>query len=359
MSLRMQHPTKPVYRLPAEWEPHAATWLSWPHNTDTWPGDTLEQVYAHFAQIVAVLAHSETVHINVNDAAMETMARQYLASQSIQGDIRLHQFATNDAWCRDYGAILLTRHQGDVPGCAAVDWGYNAWGNKFPPCDQDARIATRMADELNIPRFVCDLIVEGGAIDGNGAGLLLTTESCLLNANRNPGYSRAQVEELLCAMLGVQHILWLGEGFVDDETDGHVDNIARFVAADTVVAVVEENPDDPNYAIFQANLGRLQAMRDLNGQPLRIVPLPTPKPLFRDGLRLPLSYANFYIANRSVLMPAFNQPTDQAARAILQSLFPDREVVAIDCTAIIVGGGAIHCLTQPQPALCQNVDAVS
>lgn len=338
--------------MPAEWEPHRATWLSWPHNAESWPGK-LDLVRPIYAQMVAALARSEPVHINVNDAAMEAEARKLLRQAGADGTITFHHFPTNDAWCRDHGAIFVTRpatgDEGDAP-LAATDWGYNAWGGKYPPYDLDNQIPARMAEYLNVPRFAGDMILEGGSIDVNGQGLLLTTEQCLLNPNRNPQLTRTQIEERLRALLGVQQIIWLGEGIVGDDTDGHIDDITRFVAPDTVVTALEENPADENFAPLQANLERLCAVRDQHGRPLKIVPLPMPPAVVYAGQRLPASYLNFYIANRVVLVPFFNHPDDQHVQNVLQELFPDREIVGIDCSDIVWGLGAWHCLTQQVPA---------
>lgn len=348
--------------MPAEWEPHQATWLSWPHNSETWPGK-LPVILPVYARMVAALARSETVHINVNDAAMETQARAVLREAGAHGDIRFHHVPTNDAWCRDHGAIFVCKTKDDklpvahdqsaiqhpTSNIAATDWGYNAWGGKYPPFDLDNQIPAHMAEILGVPRFEGRMILEGGSIDVNGAGLLLTTEACLLNPNRNPHLSRTQIEQQLRAMLGVEQILWLGDGIVGDDTDGHVDDLARFVAPDTVVTVVEADPSDENYTVLQENLERLRLMRNLDGGPLHIVPLPMPPAVIYQGQRLPASYANFYIANRVVLLPFFNAPTDQRAQHVLQAFFPDREVVGIDCTDLIWGLGAFHCLTQQVP----------
>lgn len=349
-------PAQLGYRMPAEWEPHQATWLSWPHKEASWPGK-LHLIIPTYARMVAALARSETVHINVNDAAMEAQARAALHEAGARGDIRFHHFPTNDAWCRDHGAIFVVqRDDAPAPGgtaapLAATDWGFNAWGDKYPPYDLDNQIPAQMANYLRAPRFEGGMILEGGSIDVNGAGLLLTSEACLLNPNRNPELDRPAIEQRLCAMLGVTRILWLGEGIVGDDTDGHVDDLARFVAPDTVLTVVEEDPADENYAILQDNLVRLRAMRDLRGEPLRILTLPMPPAIVYAGQRLPASYANFYIANTVVLLPCYNHPNDQRAHAIVQACFPDREVVSIDCTDLVWGLGAFHCLTQQVPAV--------
>ena len=355
-------PKQRGFRLPAEWEPHEATWLSWPHKEASWPGkfDCVAPVYS---RMVAALARSETVHINVNDAAMEAKARDCLRQAGISpaADIRFHHFPTNDAWCRDHGAIILTRStvtregvnrtaQRREPARLATDWQYNAWGNKYPPYDLDNLIPARMAAELGIPREEGGMVLEGGSIDSNGAGLLLATESCLFNPNRNPHLTREEIERRLIDRLGVERILWLGEGIAGDDTDGHVDDLARFVGERTVAAVVEEDPADVNYKPLEDNIRRLKSMRDSASRPLEIVLLPMPPAVVYQGQRLPASYANFYIANTVVLLPAFNHPRDEIARATLADLFPTREVVGLDCTDLVWGLGAFHCLTQQVPA---------
>jgi agmatine deiminase len=348
--------------MPAEWEPHQATWLSWLHNEATWPGK-LDAVVPVYAQMVAALARSERVHINVADAAMEASAREALREVGAVGDIRFHHIPTNDAWCRDHGGIIVcrtdnamqtdARQSHTATACASavmLDWQYNAWGGKYPPYDLDNQVPTHMATLLGLERIVIDdMVLEGGSIEVNGEGLLLTTEACLLHPNRNPHLSREQIEQRLGTLLGVQQVLWLGDGIVGDDTDGHVDDLTRFVAADRVVTVVEDDPTDANYAPLQENLQRLQAMRGLHGELLDIITLPMPAPVVYQGERLPASYANFYIANKVVLLPYYNCPQDKQAHDILQQLFPSREVVGIDCTDVVWGLGAWHCLTQQVP----------
>lgn len=339
-------PVELGYRMPAEWEPHQATWLSWPHKEASWPGK-LHQILPVYARMVAALARSETVYINVNDEVMERQARDLLRVAGAEGDIRFQHFATNDAWCRDHGAIFVVRDGADR--LAATDWGYNAWGGKYPPFDLDNQIPRAMAETLGVPRFEGGMILEGGSIDVNGAGLLLTTEACLLNPNRNPQLNRERIEQRLHDYLGVRQVLWLGDGIVGDDTDGHIDDLTRFVALDTVVTAVEADPADENYAVLQANLRRLRAMADERGGALRIVELPMPPAIVYDGQRLPASYANFYIGNRVVLLPTYGHGNDERAAAILAELFPGREVVGIDCRDIVWGLGAWHCLTQQVP----------
>jgi agmatine deiminase len=340
------------HRMPAEWETHQATWLSWPHNLETWPADILGRVQGVYAQMVAALARSEPVHINVNDAAMESQARAVLHDAGVQGGVHFHHFPTNDAWCRDHGAIFVSQEndQGGQ-GLAALNWEYNAWGGKYPPYDLDNRIPMQMAEALNVPCIDGGMVLEGGSVDVNGAGLLLTTEACLLNSNRNPHLNRAQIEQRLQTLLGVERVLWLGEGIAGDDTDGHIDDLARFIAPDTIITAVEEDPTDENYAPLQDNLERLRSLRNQRDQPLRILTLPMPPAVVQRGERMPATYANFYIANRVVLMPCYHPATDEQARQILQACFPQHDIVGIDCRELIIGLGALHCLTQQVPAL--------
>lgn len=353
----VQAPNLAGFRMPAEWEPHDATWVSWPHKEASWPGK-IDAVKPVFARMVAELSRSETVHVNVNDAAMEAEARRLLREHAPPGDVVFHHFPTNDAWCRDHGAVFVTKAANsggdgsggdDAPPLTALDFRYNAWGDKYPPYNLDNEIPRRMAEFLAVPRVAVPMVLEGGSIDVNGCGSLLTTESCLLNPNRNPEWSREEIEAALRGCLGVEQILWLGEGIEGDDTDGHVDDLTRFVNRDTVVTVVEPDEQDANHRPLQENLERLQSMRLPDGSRLNVVELPTPPRVECDGERLPASYANFYIANTLVLLPFYGGPSDDAARAILQSCFPDREIVGIDCTDLVWGLGAFHCLTQQIP----------
>jgi agmatine deiminase len=344
----MKTPRQLGYRMPPEWAPHQATWLSWPHKEASWPG-RLRDVLPVYARAVAALSRSEPVHINVNDAAMEAAARALLAEAGAIGELHFHRFPTNDAWCRDHGAIFLVREED--PKLAAVDWDFNAWGNKYPPYDLDDEIPRQMAAYLDAICFPGGMVLEGGAIDVDGTGLLLTTEQCLLNPNRNPHLSRDEIETRLRENLGVEKILWLGEGIAGDDTDGHIDDIARFVAPGTVLAAVEEDPLDENHHPLQENLRRLRTMTDLHGRPLTVLTIPMPPPLVYEGQRLPASHANFYIANRVVLLPTFGGASDARAAETLQRCFPDREIVGLDCTAVVWGLGAWHCLTQQVPAV--------
>lgn len=345
--------------MPAEWEPHQATWVSWPHKEASWPGK-IEIIKPVFAHMVAELSRSETVHINVNDEAMEAEARRLLSEHTPLGEVVFHHLPTNDAWCRDHGAIFVKR-SGNLLGASlrsdpshplvALDWKYNAWGNKYPPYDLDNRIPKGMSDFFKIPRVEIPWVLEGGSIDVNGQGTLLTTEACLLHPNRNPELSKREIEQLLIDYLGVDQVLWLGEGIAGDDTDGHIDDITRFVGPETVVTVVENKTEDENFEPLRQNLERLQSFQLLDGQPLSILELPMPDPVEYEGERLPASYANFYIANTLVLLPFFGGSKDEQAREILQSAFPDRRVIGIDCTDLIWGLGAFHCLTQQVPAI--------
>jgi agmatine deiminase len=347
-------PTPPAalgYRMPPEWAPHRGTWLSWPHRESSWPGK-LEPVPLVFAEMIRRLVPHEEVHVNVADHAMEAGARAVLRRAGVATDrVFFHHFPTNDAWCRDHGPIFVERTVGGRSEQAIVDWGYNAWGGKYPPFDLDDVIPTRVGQEFGIPVFHPGIVLEGGSIDVNGAGTLLTTESCLLNPNRNPSLTRAQIEGYLRDYLGVSKILWLGDGIEGDDTDGHVDDLTRFVDPTTVVTVVEPDPADPNHRPLAENLKRLRGMTDQAGRPFRVVELPMPPRLEYDGQRLPASYANFYIANGVVLLPGYDRKTDEVARTTLQPLFPGREVVVIDSTDLVWGLGSFHCVTQQWPAL--------
>ena len=335
------------YRMPAEWERHAATWLSWPRRDGiSFPG-AYDRVVPTLRAMVETLLDSEPVNINVCNGAHEAEARSALGG-SPNERLTFHLIPTNEPWCRDHGPIFLTR--AEEPRLAVVDWDYNAWGGKYPPCDLDEVVPTRVAAKLKLPVYYPHMILEGGSIEVNGTGALLTTEGCLLNPNRNPQLSRAQIEARLRDYLGVREILWLGDGIEGDDTDGHIDDLTRFVAERTVVTVVEDDESDPNHAPLQANLERLRRLT-IGGEPLDVMTLPMPAKIVREDLRLPASYANFYIANERVLLPTFADPRDEEAAEVLQRAFPTRRVVSIDCRELIWGLGAFHCLTQQQPAV--------
>jgi len=342
-----QTPAALGYRMPAEWEPHAATWLSWPRREGISFPDSFDRVMPTLRAMIEALVESEQVCINVCNGAHKAEAREVLRGLPMER-ISFHSIPTNEPWCRDHGPIFLTRNLD--PRLAIVDWDYNAWGNKYQPFDLDEVVPTHLAQILNVPVFCPRMILEGGAIDVNGAGALLTTESCLLNPNRNPNLRREEIEQRLRDFLGVREILWLGDGIAGDDTDGHIDDLARFVSERTVVAVVEDDPHDENYKPLQKNLARLHEMK-IGGREIEIVTLPMPKKIVREGLRLPASYANFYIANTCVLVPTFADPADDVAFSILRDCFLRRRVIGIDCRELIWGLGTFHCLTQQQPAM--------
>jgi agmatine deiminase len=342
-----QTPAALGYRMPAEWEPHAATWLSWPRREGISFPDSFDRVLPALRAMAEALIESEQVCINVGNDAHEEEARAVLDGLSMER-ITFYRIPTNEPWCRDHGPIFLTRNTD--PRLAIVDWDYNAWGGKYPPCDLDEVVPTRAARFLDVPVFYPRMVLEGGSIEVNGAGALLTTESCLLNPNRNPCLGRAEIEQRLRDYFGIQEILWLAEGIEGDDTDGHIDDLARFVSEHTVVMVVEENREDENYQPLQENLARLSEMK-IDERQIEIIALPMPKRIVREGLRLPASYANFYIANSCVLLPTFADPNDETALSILRKLFPDRRVIGIDCRELIWGLGTFHCLTQQQPAV--------
>jgi len=338
------------YRFPAEFEQHEATWLSWPHKEASWPGK-LDVIYSYYAQFVKALAESEKVRINVTDEAMKNFALGHLSAV----DVNLAQVAfffhpTNDAWCRDHGPAFLVNPEAEQKK-VIVDWGYNAWGDKYPPFDLDDVIPTLIGNAFNIPVFHPSIVMEGGSVEFNGAGTLLTSTACLLNPNRNPHLNQEQIEEYLRNFYGVDQILWVDEGVVGDDTDGHIDDTVRFVNENTVLTVVEENQADENYELLQHNLKQLKAMRLPNGQALNIIELPMPDAVVYDDQRLPASYANFYIANTSVIVPTFRCAKDEKALQIIQSCLPTRKVIGIDSTEIIWGLGSFHCLSQQEPAV--------
>jgi len=346
--MKSQTPASQGFAMPAEWEPHAATWMSWPHEgCRSFPG-SYERVIPTFVKMAEALAASEIVRINVLDAAEEKTVRALL-SKAPPERIECFHIATNEPWCRDHGAIFLTRKT--APQLAALNFGFNAWGYKLSPFEDDNEVPLKMGETLGIPVFDrTDFILEGGSIDVNGAGVVLTTESCLLNPNRNPKLGRREIEAKLRESLGVQTVLWLGDGIEGDDTDGHVDDITRFVSETTVLTVVEEDENDPNFEPLRANLDRLHQTQLPCGEPLHVLNLPMPSRVVRDGIRLPASYANFYIANECVLLPVFGERNDAWAASVLGEVFPSRKIMPIDCRELIWGLGAFHCLTQQQPA---------
>ncbi len=371
-------PAELGYHMPAEWQRHRATWLSWPKDPETWP-NRVPQVQEIFLQMMAALTPYESVNLLVDDEETEqsVRARCKFASAS---NIRFHRFRTVDSWIRDYGPNFLVSDPSDKvelvadsrkgpaadvedklkfggQGLAYNDWIFNAWGNKYEELKKDDAIPKQLENVLHVPRFEPGIVMEGGSIEVNGSGVVLTTEQCLLNPNRNPQLGRSEIEKYLKDYLGVQKVLWLAEGIVGDDTDGHIDDIARFVSPTTIVCAVEEDPADANYEILQNNFERLRHMTDVRGRSFEIVTLPMPGVVggastdTRNLDRLPASYANFYIANGVVLVPIFGHANDNRALDILQTLFPDRRVVGINCEPLVWGMGTIHCVTQQQPEI--------
>jgi len=336
------------YYFPAEFHPHVATWLSWPHKEASWPGK-IHTVFPYYCRFIKELIKGERVCINVNDEAMKSFAISNLEQAGVDiSKVEFYLHPTNDAWCRDHGPAFLINPNAEQKK-VIVDWNYNAWGGKYPPHDLDDVIPTLIARHYNIPVYYPGIIMEGGSVEFNGKGTLMTSTACLLNPNRNPHLNQEQIEEYLCNYYGVDQVLWIDEGIVGDDTDGHIDDTVRFVNEDTVLTVIEENKNDENYVLLQHNLKQLQKMRLLNGKQLNIVELPMPDELVYQDQRLPCSYANFYIANKSVIVPTFRSTKDDRALQIIQSCFPDREVVGIDSTEIIWGLGSFHCLSQQEP----------
>lgn len=336
------------YYFPAEFEKHEATWLSWPHKEASWPGK-IDSIFPAYSQFVKELTKGEIVRINVNDEAMETFAKNHLLKAEVDPDkVEFHYNPTNDAWCRDHGPAFLINPKAQQKK-VIVDWDYNAWGNKYPPFDLDDVVPALIGNIFNIPVFHPGIVMEGGSVEFNGKGTILTSTCCLLNPNRNPGLTQSQLEKYLCDYYGAEQILWIDEGIIGDDTDGHIDDTARFVNEDTLLVAVEENKQDENYDLLQVNLKSLKKLRLLNGRQLNIVELPMPDKVIYKEQRLPASYANFYIANASVIVPTFNCGKDQKAMDIIQKCFPDRQVVGIDSTDIIWGLGSFHCLSQQEP----------
>ena len=345
-------PARLGFRMPAEWEPQDAIWLSWPHKRASWPGQ-FRPIPDVFAQIVAHISHRENVRINCA-AALQPRAKKLCdRAGADMARVFFYDHPTNDAWCRDHGPIFVKNDRtGEI---AVTDWMHNAWGGKYPPYDLDNTIPPLVAKKLKLRRFVKNVVLEGGSIDVNGAGLLLTTEQCLLNKNRNPRLTREQIEQNLRDYLGVHTILWLGDGIIGDDTDGHIDDLTRFYKTNGLVTVTEPNKRDPNHAILAENTARLRALRTPAGKRFDIVELPMPRPFaFPDHRgrtqRVPASYANFLIINDAVLVPTFRQPArDGAACEIISHCFPKREIIPVDCHELIWGLGTLHCISQQQP----------
>ena len=334
--------------MPAEWEPQAAVWLSWPHKRATWPGQ-FRPIPAVFAEIVAQISRFEEVRINCAARLQPRARRRCAAAGADMSRVMFYNHPTNDAWCRDHGPIFVRNDRTDE--VAVSDWVYNAWGGKYPPYDLDNRIPPRIARALKMRRFENGMVLEGGSIEVNGRGLLLTSEQCLLHPNRNPHLTRAQIERNLRDFLGVRSVLWLGEGIAGDDTDGHIDDMARFFKPDGIITCGEPNRRDANHRPLAENRKRLREFRTAAGRPFDLVELPMPRPLAFQGRRVPASYANFLVINGAVLVPTFRQRgRDAGACAIIRGCFPGREIVPVDCYHLIWGRGTLHCISQQQPA---------
>ena len=338
-------PKEKGFWFPAEWEKHKATWLSYPHNKNSWPGK-IHTIFPFYNRFILELAKGEEVHINVVDEAMQYKVKKDLEQLSAPMDnIYFHLHPTNDAWCRDHGPAFLKNKNGEK---IIVNWDYNAWGGKYP-YEKDTRIPALVAAYRKIDFVSPGIVMEGGSIDVNGQGSLLTTISCLLNKNRNPHLSQKKIEEYLINYYGVEQVLWLDEGIEGDDTNGHIDDITRFVNTDTVITMVEPNTNDPNHEPLKKNLSLLKEMRLHNGKQINIVEIPMPAPLYYEGQRLPCSYANFYIANSAVIVPVYNCQQDEKALDVLSACFPGKNVIGIDSIEIIWGLGSWHCLSQQEP----------
>lgn len=331
-------------RWPAEWEPQKAVWLSWPHRADLWDGE-LRELEDRFVALAHVLSPHADVFINAS-AELHPHIDGLLDGVSYQ----LFDHPTDDVWCRDHGGIFVRREDGTLQ---LADWQFNAWGGQFPPWDKDNEIPRLMAESLSLPRLTSRMVLEGGAIEGNGEGLVLTTEAVLLNPNRNPGITKQDVEAELLRMMGITHVFWLGSGIEGDDTGGHIDDMVRFVRPDVVVAVSEDNPHSPHYKALAENAERLQDLRTQTGSRVEVIPLPMPTPLTRPDWRLaqlPASYANFLICNGCLVVPTFAQHcNDDRALGILRECFPQHDVQGFDARSLLIEGGAIHCITQQQP----------
>lgn len=334
--------------FPPEWHPHRATWLTFPHNEASWQEGKLDKMRPQYLQFIKAISQGENVGIVTNDGDLREFIREQL--EALHVDLSKIEFVikkTNDAWCRDHGPAFVinpsTRKK------MIVDWEYNAWGGKYPPFNDDNETPNAIAQHLDLLSVQPGIVMEGGAVEFNGAGSLLTSRSCLLNPNRNPGLTQEEIELYLINYYGVDQILWVEAGIVGDDTDGHIDDTTRFVNEDTVVACVEENASDENYTVLQTNLKALKQMRLLDGKQLNVIELPMPTPVEIDGFRAPGSYANFLICNDGVIVPVFNNPNDDKAISILETAFKGRKIIPLLANEIIWGQGSFHCLSQQEP----------
>ncbi len=336
------------YRFPAEWTKHSSTWLSYPHNEVSWPGK-INTIFPYYHQFIREISKGELVNINVIDENMRNQVSEVLGKSGIDpGNIRCHIHPTNDAWCRDHGPAFLINEI--LKRKAVVNWKYNGWGGKYPS-DLDSVIPARIAHLKGLPLFHPQIVMEGGAVDFNGRGTLITTSSCLLHPNRNPGLNQLEIERYLMDYYGVEQVIWLGDGIEGDDTDGHIDDLTRFVNEDTVITMIEPDRADFNHKPLKENLAVLKNTRLINGKMLSIVEIPMPDKVYFQDQRLPASYANFYICNASVIVPTYRCKQDQNAIDLIQQCFPDRPVIGIDSVEIIWGLGSWHCLSQQEPEI--------
>lgn len=341
------------FSMPPEWSPQAAVWLSWPVDDPRhWGGAKRDLMWAKFAEIAAAISRFETVRINAPGKDHAAIAAACNQAKAVPERVELFDHPHNDVWCRDHGPIFVKHHEtGEV---AVTDWGFNAWGGKFPPWDQDDAIPGRIAQSLGLRSFKQDMILEGGAIEINGAGHLLTTEAVLLNKNRNPHLDRETIEQKLREGLGVSEILWLERGIEGDDTDGHIDDLARFVDEETILACIDPSGSSENRKVLYDNLGRLKSFLGPKGRPFELVEIPLPEACEVPGWRLPVlpaSYVNFLIVNGGVIVPTFRQgKNDDRALGMVRELFPGRQVVGVDCLDLVEEGGTLHCISQQQPA---------
>ena len=352
-----QTPASLGYSFPPEWHPHAGTWFSWPRPEGiSFPGK-YHTVPENLARIMCEIQSREAVHVNVPNGNYEYLVRQQLKQFGCPTkNVNFHQIPTNESWCRDHGPAFVLRRRkmrtkkATKAEAAVVDWGFNAWGGKYPPWEDDDAVPTKVAAALKLPVFYPGVVMEGGAVDFNGAGTVLTTTDCLLNKNRNPGLSKGQVEQYLRDYYGQRHVCWLTGGIEGDDTDGHVDDLARFIGPGKIVLGVEEDPKDDNYRVLRSVRKQLDGLRDQDGRPFEIIEIPMPGVVEHDGQRLPATYVNFYFVNGALLVPTYrHRRNDRRAIETLQSHLPKHKVVGVDCTELIWGLGAIHCLTQQQP----------
>lgn len=351
LQTRGRTPRELGFRFPAEWHPHAGTWISWPRPEGISFPDRYHESIRDVVGVIRAITRFERVHLNVPNGNYRRLVRAMLREAGVRlSRVTLHEIPTNECWTRDHGPAFVTRTHRGRTEAAIVDWGHNAWGGKYPPWDADDAVPTRVGKVLDLPVFHPGIVMEGGAIDVNGAGTLMTTTSCLLHRNRNPHLSKDEIAQYLRDYYGQQHIVWLGEGIEGDDTDGHIDDLARFINATTIVIGMEDDATDRNARLLASARRALDRARDQDGRPFTIIELPMPRRVEHAGQRLPATYMNFYFVNGAVLVPTFGQKgRDRKALDILQRCLPTRKVVGVDCRALIWGLGAIHCLTQQQP----------